>query len=95
MIEEFKKLFKQYEIEINYPLLDEINDYTVKNEILAHGFVPKMTEMQCLVGMPILKNAINEEIVNGCFNVYNKELFPKIKGIIKKYENIKFEGEYL
>ena len=23
-----------------------------------------MTEMQCLVGMPILKNAINEEIVN-------------------------------
>ena len=95
MIGEFKKLFKQYEIEINYPLLDEINDYTVKNEILAHGFVPKMTEMQCLVGMPILKNAINEEIVNGCFNVYNKELFPKIKGIIKKYENIKFEGEYL
>ena len=54
-----------------------------------------MTEMQCLVGMPILKNAINEEIVNGCFTVYNKELFPKIKGIIKKYENIKFEGEYL
>lgn len=54
-----------------------------------------MTEMQCLVGMPILKNAINEEIVNGCFNVYNKELFPKIKNIIERYENIKFEGEYL
>lgn len=38
-----------------------------------------MTEMQCLVGMPILKNAINEEIVNDVLMYIIKSYFLKLK----------------
>lgn len=95
MINEFKELFKQFDIDISFPILTETDDYGIKNKILAYGFVPKMNESQCLLGMPIINNSINDEILNGCFNVYCKELYPKIKTIINKYKNIEFEGKYL
>lgn len=95
MINEFKKLFKNFDIEILFPLLDEEDDFSIKNQILAHGFVPKTNESQCLLGMPILEKSINDEIIDGCLNVYHNELYPMIEEIIKKYHNINFEGEYL
>ncbi len=94
MIKEFKKLFKTFDLEILFPLLDEVNDYDIKNRILAHGFVPKMNEAQCLLGMPI-NNSMNEEILASCANIYKKELYPKIEKIIKNYENIEFSKEYI
>ena len=54
-----------------------------------------MNEVQCLLGMPILNHPIDEEIINGCFNIYRKELFPKVEDILKHYETIKFTGDYL
>ena len=95
MIEQFKKLFKEFNIEIIFPLLYETDDYSIKNQILAHGFVPKMNEGQCLLGMPILNNSMNNEILEGCLNVYHKELYPKIHNILENYKNIDFEGKYL
>ena len=95
MIEQFKKLFKEFNIEIIFPLLYETDDYSIKNQILAHGFVPKMNEGQCLLGMPILNNSMNNEILEGCLNVYHKELYPKIHNILESYKNIDFEGKYL
>ena len=95
MIEPFKKLFKEFNIEIIFPLLYETDDYSIKNQILAHGFVPKMNEGQCLLGMPILNNSMNNEILEGCLNVYHKELYPKIHNILENYKNIDFEENYL
>lgn len=95
LIEHFKILFKKYDLEIVYPLLNETDDFSIKNRILAYGFVPKMNEAQCLLGMPILNNSINEDILNGCINVYIKELYPKIDRILEKYKNIDFKGKYL
>lgn len=95
MVNEFEKLFKIYDLEIYFPLLNEFDDFAIKNKILSYGFVPKMNESQCLLGMPILNNSINSDIINGCVNVYSKELFPKIKKIIKNYENMEFYGKYL
>jgi len=95
MINEFRKLFKNFGLEICFPVLDELDDYKIKNKILAHGFVPKMSESQCLLGMPIVDNSMNDDILEGCFKVYSKELYPKIKDIVKEYENIEFEGEYI
>lgn len=95
MIEQFKKLFKEFNIEIIFPLLYETDDYSIKNQILAHGFVPKMNEGQCLLGMPILNNSMNNEILEGCLNVYHKELYPKIHNILENYKNIDFEENYL
>lgn len=95
MIQEFHKLFQKFNLEITYPLLNENDDFSIKNQILAHGFVPKTNESQCLLGMPILEKSINDEIIDGCLNVYHNELYPMIEEIIKKYHNINFEGEYL
>ena len=95
MINEFKKLFKNFDIEILFPLLNEKDDFSIKNQILAHGFVPKTNESQCLLGMPILKDAINDDILEGCLNVYIKELYPKIEKIIETYQNIDFQENYI
>lgn len=95
MIQEFHKLFQKFNLEITYPLLNEKDDFSIKNQILAHGFVPKTNESQCLLGMLILEKSINDEIIDGCLNVYHNELYPMIEEIIKKYHNINFEGEYL
>ena len=95
MINEFKKLFVKFDLEIIFPLLDETDDYSIKNKILANGFVPKMNEGQCLLGMPILKDSMNDDILEGCLNVYIKELYPKIEKIIETYKNIDFKEKYL
>lgn len=95
MIKEFEQLFQNFDLEISFPLLYETDDFSIKNKILAHGFIPKMNEVQCLLGMPILNHPIDEEIINGCFNIYRKELFPKVEDVLKHYETIKFTGDYL
>ena len=95
MINEFKKLFENFNLEIIFPVLNETNDYSIKNQILANGFVPKMNECQCLLGMPILNGSMNDDILEGCLNVYMKELYPKIERIIETYKNIDFKEKYL
>ncbi len=95
MIQEFHKLFQKFNLEITYPLLNEKDDFSIKNQILAHGFVPKTNESQCLLGMPILEKSINDEIIDGCLNVYIKELYPKIEKIIETYQNIDFQENYI
>lgn len=93
MIQEFKKLFNYYCLEIDFPLLDEEDDFKIKNMLLANGFVPKMNESQCLLGIPI-KNKLSNDIIEGCLNVYKKELYPKIDDMVKRYKNISFSKEY-
>ena len=95
MIKEFKKLFKNFNLEIIFPVLNETDDYSIKNKILANGFVPKMNEGQCLLGVPILNASMNDDILEGCLNVYIKELYPKIERIIETYKNIDFKEKYL
>ena len=95
MINEFKKLFENFNLEIIFPVLNETYDYSIKNQILANGFVPKMNECQCLLGMPILNGSMNDDILEGCLNVYIKELYPKIEKIIETYQNMDFQENYI
>ena len=93
MIQKFKKLFNQYGLEIDFPLLDEDDDFKIKNMLLVNGFVPKMNESQCLLGMPI-KNKLSDDIIEGCLNIYKKELYPKIDDMVERYKNINLTKEY-
>lgn len=93
-LNKFKKMFEENNIVIEYPLADEVNDFEVKNEILARGFVPKMNEAQCLLGMPMTNN-VDKEILNGLCKVFDYNLYPKINELINRYKNTKFEGDYL
>ena len=54
-----------------------------------------MNEAQCLLGMPIAKDGVSQEILEGMINVYDKYLYAKTKQLINQYKNITFEGEYL
>lgn len=94
MIKEFQKLFNEFNLEIIFPVLDEQSDFEIKNKILAHGFVPKMKESQCLLGMP-LDNRLNNNVIASCLNVYRKELYPKIRKILEEYKEIEFAERYL
>lgn len=95
MINLFKNLFKKYDLEIIYPLLEEEDDFTIKNQILAHGFVSKMNECQCLLGMPVKEKSINDAIIEGVIAAYQKELYPKIDKLLKDYKEIEFGEEYI
>lgn len=87
MLNLFKKLFKKYSIELLLPLKDLINDFEEKNEFIIRGFVPKVNESQCLIGIPLSSNNVDQISLKTCQKIY-KELYEKIVDeIIQKQKN--------
>ena len=95
MLELFSKLFKKYNINLLLPVKDLKDDFQEKNEFLVRGFIPKVSESQCLIGVPLKSNDIDEELVSACINIYNKLLFPKIDSIIEQYKKVDFGDKYI
>lgn len=91
----FLELFRDYGIDILFPVKDIDNDFDLKNQILIRGFVPKTYEPQCLLGMPIKGKKLDEKVLTGSLNVYDKLLKDKAYELIDKYENIDISGEYI
>lgn len=94
LLNKFTMLFKQYKIDILFPLKDLDDDFELKNQILIRGFVPKTYEPQCLIGMPITKEDNNKEIVESIARVYEKLLKETACKLIEKYKNVDIAGEY-
>ena len=95
MLELFSDLFKQYEIDLLLPVKDLKDDFEEKNEFLVRGIIPKGNEAQCLIGMPLDSNVVDEEALKTSINIYKNFLLPKIDVLIKKYNNIDFGDTYL
>ena len=93
MLNLFKELFKEYNIDLLLPVKNLENDYEEKNEFLVRGIIPKVSEAQCLIGMPLYTN--DREILNATINVYKKFLYPKINNLIERYKNVKFGDDYI
>jgi len=93
MLNLFKELFKEYKIELLFPVKNLENDFEEKNEFLVRGIIPKVSEPQCLIGMPL--NSNDEEILAACINVYKNFLYQKINDLIERYTNVLFGDEYL
>ena len=94
MLNLFKKLFKKYNIKLLLPVKNITDDFQLKNEFLIRGLIPKVNESQCLIGMPLDSNKIDEEITNTSINIYNS-LSKKVETIITKYKDIELGSEYL
>lgn len=94
MLEVFKELFKTYDIELLLPVKDVKDDYAEKNEFLVRGIIPKVSESQCLIGMP-LNNELNSDIIASVKKVYNDLLLPKIDSIISRYINVCIGDDYI
>ncbi len=93
MLNLFKELFKEYNIDLLLPVKNLENDFEEKNEFLVRGIIPKVNETQCLIGMPLYTN--DREILNATINVYKKFLYPKINDLIERYKNVKFGDDYI
>ena len=95
LLERFKKFFSKNGLEIEFPLKDFKDDFELKNELLIRGFVPKTIEAQCLLGLPLKKEQIDDEIINSTANVFDKLLENKAQELIDKYKDIEVMGEYI
>lgn len=95
MLALFSELFKKYNINLLLPVKDLKDDFQEKNEFLVRGFIPKVSESQCLIGVPLKNNDVDELSVSTCINIYNKLLFPKIDSIIERYKKIDFGEKYI
>lgn len=95
MLKLFSVLFKKYNIKFLLPVKDLEDDFQEKNEFLVREFIPKVSKSQCLIGIPLKSNDIDDELVSSCINVYNKLLLPKIDLIIERYRNNNFEDKYI
>lgn len=95
MLDLFKGLFQKYDIELLLPVKDLKDDFAEKNAFLVRGFIPKVSESQCLIGMPLASNKVDEEIVNTAINIYNKILLPKVDDLVSRYSNIEIGDKYL
>lgn len=95
MLQLFIELFKLHNIELLLPIKDLKDDFQEKNEFLMRGIIPKVSESQCLIGMPLNSNTVDEEILSATIKIYQIFLFPKINSIIEKYKNVKVGEHYI
>lgn len=82
MLDRFKKIFEKYKIDLILPVVDLDSDWDEKNELLIHGFVPKVLEPQCLLGVPLENGRLDEEIIKGVTSFYDKEIIDKCDTLI-------------
>ena len=93
MLDLFKDLFKENKIDLLLPVKNLENDFEEKNEFLVRGIIPKVSESQCLIGMPL--NVNDKEILIASVNIYKNFLSPKINDLIERYKNVEFGENYL
>lgn len=88
-IDEIKKMFKIYNIELILPVYDLNSDISRKNELLKRGFAPKTLEPQCLLGVPLPGGKTPEKTIqDGVINYYKQEILNKSKSIIEENKNV-------
>lgn len=93
MLDLFRDLFKENKINLLLPVKNLENDFEEKNEFLVRGIIPKVSESQCLIGMPL--NVNDKEILIASENIYKNFLYPKINELIERYKNVEFGDGYL
>ena len=77
------------------PVKNLEDDFQEKNEFLIRGIIPKVSEPQCLLGIPYNSEVVEEEMISAVVKTYKNHLFPKIDILIKKYSNIKMVEKYI
>lgn len=91
----FIQLFKSYGIDLLLPVKNLKDDFQEKNEFLIRGIIPKVSESQCLLGMPLNSDVVDEEILSAVEKIYETLLLPKIDSLIKKYRNVIIGDKYI
>ncbi len=89
MLERYEKLLSKYEIELLLPVQYIDSDWTVKNELLLRGIVPKTLELQCLIGVPLPNGKKpDEDIIQGTLKFFDEEMYPKCYELLCTIEKV-------
>lgn len=89
MLERYKKLLSKYEIELLLPVQYIASDWTVKNELLLRGIVPKTLEPQCLIGVPLPNGEKpDNDIIQGTLKFFDEEMYPKCHELLYTIEKV-------
>lgn len=92
MLQKFRELLKEYDIELYTPVFDIVDDKEVDQELSLYNFYHGGLEPQCLLGVPINnKYPIDEEVIKATIKFYEKEIQPNafdiIEGCTKKIKH--------
>lgn len=88
-----KKFLQQYEIDILLPVFNLDSKQKTKNKLLLRGFVPKVLEPQCLIGVPLPNGrTLDKEIQDAGIRFFNKVILPKAQEIISENEKAYIDG---
>lgn len=95
MVDIFRKFFGDLGINFICPVLDLESDWTLKNMLLARGFVPKTSESQCLLGTPLVNGNPDKNIQGAVLSCFQKLVLPKAKELINSSFSIEAQEKYL
>lgn len=95
MLELFKCLFHKHNIDLLLPVKNLTDDFDEKNQLLLRGFIPKANESQCLLGMPILNNKVDEKSLESCVQIYNKLFEYMTQDMIREFSNIEMSKDFI
>ena len=83
MVEKFQDFFREFSMEILLPVWDLDSDWERKNLLLLRGFVPKVLEPQCLLGVALPGGKTpDDEIQTAVKNYFDKVVLPRARKLI-------------
>lgn len=83
MLQCISSLLKKIDIDLLTPVAHVSANWERKNDLLRYGFVPKVLEQQCLMGMP-LDREVPSTVQAGVIAYFDKEVAPRVITLVDK-----------
>ena len=91
MLNEYRKLLKEYDIELLTPVKDLDSDYKREIELMIRQISPKVLEPKCFLGVPMNKKLTEEELMD-TVKYYKNELDSPCRELIKNSKKIPIDN---
>ena len=83
MINNYRELLKKHNIELLTPVHDLCDNWLLKNELLMSNFTPKTHEPQCLIGVPLYGQTLDDDVVKGVSAFFKKSILVSVDSVFK------------
>jgi len=84
IVERYKKLCKEFSIELLLPVWTVKSKGEVKEELIMAGIIPKTTEPFCVFAMPLYDYQTKRESIKEMERMLDELIFPEAKDIINE-----------
>lgn len=83
IVERYKKLCKEFSIELLLPVWEVKSKGEIKEELIAFGLIPKTIEPFCVFAMPLYDYQTKEKNIKEMERIFGELIFPEVGSIIK------------